>query len=452
MGEKPIISTPVTRTVKVQVRHSPNCKDKNRGIEWKGCNCRKIIRVYEGGGAGANKRISAKTRSWERAEKFAQEIRDSFDPEKQELKRLRAAKERQQICIEEAVALFIADMTTRLGDNGTVAMARSLFGHINPETKAVEKNGHLFDWLDALPSTQRPTYISDFTPVLLTTWRSAWKFGDLTRVQRWSMVKGFFRFCESQEWISESPARKIGRLKVKRGNRTAIFTDEQYAAILDAVYAYEPENVPAETRKAWQQRLTIFIELLRWSGMALADAVQYRPELVDAEGVLGYNRQKTGQLATVALPDHLIVLLRDIPLERDSVGSAQPFRTNAKLASDTATWARRLGAVFTLAGITEVRTGNGKIRKPHAHMFRDTFAVWNLRHGASIYAVAKMLGHSDPSITAQAYLPWVEELKAATIAEGRKALAAGLPKPIKGQKVVKMRATDATDKSSGLFK
>jgi len=118
------------RTVKVIVRHSADCKDKAKASEWRHCKCRKAIVIYAGGGSGTNKRVSAKTRSWEQAEKTAQEIRDSFDPEKVELKHLRAKKEREQVRIEEAVGLYIIDLITRLGDNGTVAMARSLFGRV----------------------------------------------------------------------------------------------------------------------------------------------------------------------------------------------------------------------------------------------------------------------------------------------------------------------------------
>src|SRR5438132_4145998 len=115
-------TAPITRTAKVVVRHSAKCTDRDRGGEWRRCRCPKSILVYEGGGSGSNRLISAKTRSWEQAERFAQEWRDAFDPEKQELKRLRSEKERQQVRIEDAVALYLADMIARLGDNGTVAM------------------------------------------------------------------------------------------------------------------------------------------------------------------------------------------------------------------------------------------------------------------------------------------------------------------------------------------
>jgi hypothetical protein len=107
----------------------------------------------------------------------------------------------------------------------------------------------------------------------------------------------------AQGWVLANPARKLRRIDYEKGSRTAIFTDKQYDAILDAVTSYEPENVPVVTRTMWQQRITTFVELLRWSGMALIDAVRWQPEWVDGEGVLRYRRQKTGELATVQLPD-----------------------------------------------------------------------------------------------------------------------------------------------------
>ena len=428
---------PTTYTARVVVRHAATCKDKARGSDWRKCKCRKSLLVYDGGGSGGNRYVSAKTRSWDKAETFKQEWLDRFDPEKQELKQLRAEKERAQVRVEDAVCLYIQDMAARLGDNGTCAMARSLFGNVDPETKAVVSDGHLFRWLATLPLAQRPTYIADISPAHLTAWRASWKFGDLTAANRWGMVKGFLSFCESQGWVPDNPARKLKRPSVDRGNRTSIFSDEQYAAILDAVSISDPENVPAVTRKAWQQRLTTFVELLRWSGMALVDAVQWRPESVDAHGVLRYRRQKTGELATVPLPEHLLVLLRGVPLENGATES-QPFRMTSNLTSDCRRWQHRLDRLFELAGINEVRTERGTTRKPHPHMLRDSFAVWHLRHGAQIRTVAKMLGHSNTRTTEKSYLPWCSELEAAHLADARQSLAAATPKP-RNRRLVSIR-------------
>src|SRR5258708_30309851 len=95
---------------------------------WRKCRCSKTLLVYESD-KGKNRRISAKTRSWPSAEDAAQELRDSWDPRLQRLKKLESDKESKQVRIDEAIALYIGDMRARLGDNGTVAMARSLLGH-----------------------------------------------------------------------------------------------------------------------------------------------------------------------------------------------------------------------------------------------------------------------------------------------------------------------------------
>ena len=414
------------KTVAVIVRHSIACKDKHRGGEWRKCRCPKALLVYEGKGSGKNRRVSAKTRSWEQAEKRAQDVRDSWNPEKQELKLLRAQKERQQVRLEEAVALFLADQITRLGDDSTVRNSRSLLGYINPETKTVTRAGRLFKWVEKYnsdkPADRRITYVADITTQHLTEWRASWSLSsDTTSAQRWTRVKEFYNFCERQGWIADSPARKLKNISVAKGNRTTIFTEEQYCQILNAIPLYDPENVPLVTRRAWQQRLTVFTELLRWSGMAPVDAVLYHPSLIDAEGVLTYRRKKTGELAIVPLPEYVRMLLRDIPLERDSVGPEMPFRSRTSdLFSDTRKWEHRYEALFRLAGITEVKTDH-RIRKPHPYMFRATFAVWYLTHGAKLHTVSRMLGHSKTATTEKAYLPWVREMQQHHIDDARKA-------------------------------
>ena len=154
--------------------------------------------------------------------------------------------------------------------------------------------------------------------------------------------------------------------------------------------------------------------------MSLSDAVQWSPALVDDKGVMSYRRQKTGELAVVPLPDHLRTLLRDIPLERDSVGANQPFRSrDNELQSDARCWAHRVEHLFELAGITAVQTDQ-RVRRPHVQMFRDSFAVEYLSRGLLLRSVAKMLGHANTATTEKSYLPWVKELQDSHIADVRR--------------------------------
>src|SRR5579864_7122779 len=62
--------------VKVYTRHKRNCPKRSRS-DWARCNCVKWLYVHRD---GKDRRFSAQTRSWEKAERPAREIRDSFDP------------------------------------------------------------------------------------------------------------------------------------------------------------------------------------------------------------------------------------------------------------------------------------------------------------------------------------------------------------------------------------
>jgi integrase len=391
----------ITRTCTVYVRHAAECADAERGPQWHRCDCRKWLLMYDGS-TQKQRKVSAKTRSWEKAEEASRLWLDQFDPTKVELRALRAEKELQTATIEKAVHSYIQDMIFRLGDNGTVSRARTLLGEVDAQG-IVTRNGKLFDWLDK--QTPRPLLVSEFTAQHINAWRNSWGYGsDLTAFQSFCDVKTFFKFCVAQGWLKLSPAAGIKHPKVARGNRTATFSDAEYDSILKA--------------SRGSQQLETFLELLRWSGMAIVDAVEFDPKSLDADGVLRYTRKKSGTLATVKLPEHVVALLR----------SAQPFRrADIALESSIHEWRRDLQGLFKKAGIAQVKTEVG-MRAAHPHMLRDTCAVWYLRQGMSLYGVAKILGHSNPTITAKHYLPFVTELEKAHISENEGILAAAKPK------------------------
>jgi hypothetical protein len=62
---------------------------------------------------GKNKTVSAKTRSWDKAEQQAQEIRESWDPVKQklrELDELKEARELGEVTITHALERWLASV------------------------------------------------------------------------------------------------------------------------------------------------------------------------------------------------------------------------------------------------------------------------------------------------------------------------------------------------------
>ncbi len=76
--EEPVATT---STISVFTRHSVDCP-KRHDPQWRRCNCRRSLYIYEGGKKTV---VSAKTRSWQQAERMAQAERDKRDPVKIEL-------------------------------------------------------------------------------------------------------------------------------------------------------------------------------------------------------------------------------------------------------------------------------------------------------------------------------------------------------------------------------
>jgi integrase len=156
--------------------------------------------------------------------------------------------------------------------------------------------------------------------------------------------------------------------------------------------------------------------------MDVGDAAVFRPEMVDADGVLRYIRAKTGVQAVVPLSAHIVKLLREIPLSSTSLRD-MPFRSaGIPMESDTHNWWLRIKRVLEAAGVNTVqlveksgvpaydRNGNPVMKSTNVKMFRHTFAVGWLVAGADKETVAKMLGHVGTAMVDAHYAPWVKGL------------------------------------------
>ena len=92
---------PQTKTVSVYTRHSAGCS-KTGEPQWRRCGCAKYLYLLK---EGTRKTISAKTRSWEKAEVKAQQIRDAWDPVKQKMREL---EEQQKARLAEEMSIEVA--------------------------------------------------------------------------------------------------------------------------------------------------------------------------------------------------------------------------------------------------------------------------------------------------------------------------------------------------------
>jgi site-specific recombinase XerD len=160
------------------------------------------------------------------------------------------------------------------------------------------------------------------------------------------------------------------------------------------------------------RRLRAFVELLRWSGMAISDAVQFRHELIDKNGALTYQRQKSKKTARPGiLPAHVLEYLHTVPVGEGT--PEQPFlKPNFKRKASLDRWRRRLTQLYKAAGIKKIKTDVGSWKSPKAHVLRDTFAVGLIREGKNSTVVAAALGDTTKMVEDH-YSPWIEEMKTA---------------------------------------
>jgi hypothetical protein len=185
-----------TRNVTVYTRHKPSCP-KNGEPYWKRCRCMKYLYLYKG---GESRQVSAKTRSWEKAEERAPEIRDSWSPVRQLERELQAKvkkNESKQIPLSEAVSTFLNEVERLNREESTRAKYR------------LTLEDRLLGWC----ATQTPpiALLSELSVEILRRWIHSWPGAPTTRHNQHQRVMTFFFFCVEQGWMRENPPRKSRR-------------------------------------------------------------------------------------------------------------------------------------------------------------------------------------------------------------------------------------------------
>ncbi len=357
----------------VYARHMPGC-DHGGDIKYRRCRCPKWIDGYID---CKRTRQSARTRSWEQAERKARLMDGSADPEK--------PKPTTVLAIKTAVEAFLADERGRNLSNETTKQSKTLLAK------------------QFLPWATRNGLIrlNEITPHDLVRFRSDWGNNGLTSNRKLSRLVAFFSFCIQNGWLIDNAA-----LKVKRATANSTPTDwfpkPEFDRIVDATYAYG-EWQGGRDFHFRADRLRALVLLMRWSGLSIQDAVTLERDRLDENGRIFLYRAKTGVPVNVPIPPDVSNLLFSLPLHNPRYffwsGNGDP-QTACK------GWRRSFTRLFK---ISNIRKPDGTAKRCHAHMFRDTFAVELLNRGVPIDRVSLLLGHSSVKITEKHYAPFVRE-------------------------------------------
>lgn len=263
--------------------------------------------------------------------------------------------------IQAACEAYVRDMEARNLAKSTRAAYRSLFRRLT-----------MFARLERLSE------IVDIGRPQMRRWRESWDVKPSTQRQRLVMLKAFFLHAVREGWIAESPAAGFLAPKSDSSPTLPLSLDDMRGLL--AASAGKPKE-------------RALILLLRYSGLAIGDAVAVENSAIDPSGELVLRRAKTGAVVTVALPDHALDALRLIarPKRRHFFWTGISEReTVAKY------WRNRLHRVAREAGVEGFQP----------HRLRDTFAVELLLADVPIQDVSTLLGHTSVATTERYYAPW----------------------------------------------
>jgi integrase/recombinase XerD len=243
--------------------------------------------------------------------------------------------------------------------------------------------------------------LTELTTPELTKFRASWGNGPNTTRRKHERLVGFFNFCIANDWIEKNPGARMKRVEEKRVP-TDYFTRQEFERIVDATYAYGDWQGGHDFHSR-QKRLLALILLMRWSGLAIKDAVTLERERLGSDGRLFLYRAKTGVPVYVPLPAYVGEMLHALPNS-----NPRYFFWSGNGDSETGKkgWQRTLRHFFKR--FAKITKPDGTPKRCHPHMFRDTFAVELLLSGVPIDQVSLLLGHSSVKITEKHYAPFVK--------------------------------------------
>lgn len=356
----------VAPIITIFVRHASDCR--YAGDEFsKRCSCRKHFRWTQN---GKQYRRKAGTRSWAEAEDLKRRLED-------ELAGRKPAKTDAAQYLTDAIDVFLKDKNVQ---------------GVTP--KVLWRYTRELARLRSFCEGQNVFSVQGLNRELLTGYMATWPNNyqsTASRARVRERLRSFLRFCFQAEWLPRIP--DLPKIKIDEPP-TLPLTEAEYTRLLDAI----PETITESERQA---KVRALIQLMRWSGLAIRDALTIeRSEIIKDKKLYRVvtSRQKTGVHVSVPIPS-------PVAKELLQVANGNPkyvfWSGNGSTETITKTYQTRyIGPLFKAA---KIHTRGHML----SHRLRDTFAVDLLQKGVPLEEVSKLLGHESIRTTERHYAKWV---------------------------------------------
>jgi integrase len=322
-------------------------------------------------------RQSGKTSKWDVATKQARNIEAKYEAELTG----KPAPPTRGITIEQAVRIYLVDRESQHLKRSTLSKLETIF------------QKQMVTWFHDL----NIRFLREIDLPQLIGWRGSWSDGPLASRKKQERVKGFFWFCYRNRWIAENPAIGLSKIKVT-AKPVDVLTREEFDKLVAATHEYGRK----ESERA---RIRALLLLMRWSGLAIRDAVTLERSRLSADDRLLLYRTKTGVPVSCPIPPHVAEGLRTVPDGLRPNPAYFFWSGNGDAKSAVADWQRAFRKLFALA---DLKNPDGTKRRVYPHVFRHTFATQCLASGVPLEDVAMMLGHSSTRTTEKHYSHWIK--------------------------------------------
>jgi integrase len=286
----------------------------------------------------------------------------------------------QRVTIERAVKTFLAELQETIAA-GTHKKYRLLLTKLKEFS---EQRGYIM--------------IDQWEPMDVREFRTSWAINPRTGARRMAMLKPFFEYCVSNEWIIRNPARAVKNPKgrdIDRAEQRLPYTDDELKRMYDACPKYG--NTP---KHKWTgEDVADFISLSIYTGLRISDVALFQIDRMNASGEIRVRTTKAGTHVYTWVPQWLQERIR----ARAKIHGAHIFGEHKTKDLDVITegWRRKLQKVWAMCGPWKV--------EPTPHRFRHTFArILLQKPGVTVRDVAELLGNTE-AIVLRHYGAWVQE-------------------------------------------
>ena len=367
--------------VRVYSRHRGGCKWAGDDTRI-GCDCPKQLTWFRD---RKLHRVAADTCDGEVAEKKARELMNGFEA---------AAK-------GEPTPIPAGALTTLIDDAvKTFLDTKAASGVTEKHTAKLKfELEHFFQFVLGKGLVN----LGDIRTEHVVAYRNSLTGAQNTRAKKIFRLIGFFRFCVEMGWIQQNIAQaQAVKLKYDDRQTPKALTDAQFETLLAAV-----QKVNGRTSDDQRRKLRGLLLLMRWSGLAIRDAVcieRARFDRKDTHTTLFLHRAKTShpvyatlrnevvdQVFALANPDGRYLFVESVP--RDERGLDLLVQWWGNLF-------RKLGL------LADLRDDDDQPLHFTSHSMRHTFVFWALNAGLPTEDIAALVGDSV-EIVARHYSAWI---------------------------------------------